>query len=157
MIKCQFENGSKASLRHLTVKAIVVNDNKDVLLLKRAPNLLRGGKYDIPGGFMDRDENLQECVLRELYEETHIKGEIDFLFRVNDNPKRPKEDRQNVDVIYVVKDVEGKIQTDHESTEAGWFSQQDLPTEDEFAFDHKDSILKYFQYLKEPFQLPIIG
>ncbi|OGH16552.1 MAG: hypothetical protein A3C30_05180 [Candidatus Levybacteria bacterium RIFCSPHIGHO2_02_FULL_40_18] len=157
MIECEFENGNKANLRHVTVKALTINDRHEVLLTKRAPHLLRGGKYDIPGGFMDRDEDTRECALRELFEETGIKGEVEFLLRINDNPERPKEDRQNVDFIYVVKAVEGELRLDHEGIEVGWFSEKDLPSEDKFAFDHRDSILKYFQYLKAPFELPIIG
>lgn len=157
MIICEFEDGGKGNLRHVTVKALTINDNQQILLTKRAPHLLRGGKYDIPGGFMDRDEDTEECALRELLEETGVIGEIQFLFRINDDPKRPKEDRQNVDFIYIVRAVGGELKVDHESTEAAWFSESELPLEEEFAFDHRDSILKYFQYLKEPFELPIIG
>lgn len=157
MIVCEFENGGKGKLRHVTVKALTVNDKGEVLLIKRAQNLLRGGKYDIPGGFLDRDENSREGALRELFEETGIRGEIQFLFRINDNPKRPKEDRQNVDIIYVVKSVKGKLRIDHESTEAGWFPEENLPPEEDFAFDHRDSILRYFKHLKQPEGVPIVG
>lgn len=157
MIICKFENGGKGKLRHVTVKALTVNGNGEVLLVRRAPNLLRGGKYDIPGGFLDRDENTEECALRELLEETGIKGKIQFLLRVNDNPKRSKEDRQNVDIIYVTQSISGKLETDKESAEVRWFSENNLPLEKDFAFDHRDSILKYFQHLKQPLKLPIIG
>ena len=44
-----------------------------------------------------------------------------------------------------------------EVSEITWFSEELLPSEEEFAFDHRDSIQKYFQYLKEQFKLPIIG
>ncbi|MCL4418778.1 NUDIX domain-containing protein [Patescibacteria group bacterium] len=157
MILCRFENGGKGKLRHVTVKALTVNDKGEVLLIKRAQNLLRGGKYDIPGGFLDRDENSREGALRELFEETGIRGKIQFLFRINDNPERPNEDRQNLDIIYVVKSVKGRLKIDSESTRAGWFSRKNLPPEEEFAFDHRDSILRYFKYLKQPEKLPIVG
>ncbi|MEK7502744.1 MAG: NUDIX hydrolase [Patescibacteria group bacterium] len=157
MIICEFENGGKGKLRHVTVKALTVNDKGEVLLVKRAQNLVRGGKYDIPGGFLDRDENSREGALRELFEETGIKGKIQFLLRINDSPKRPKEDRQNLDIVFVVKPIGGKLKTDRESTEAGWFSKDNLPSEESFAFDHRDSILKYFQHLKQPLKLPIVG
>lgn len=157
MIICEFEDGGNGKLRHVTVKALTVNDKNQILLEKRGPKLSRPGKYDIPGGFMNRDENTKQTALRELFEETGIKGEIEFLLRVNDNPDRPKEDRQSVDIIYVVRAMGGNIKVDHESMEAGWFSEENIPPEEDFAFDHHDSILKYFQYLKEPFELPIIG
>lgn len=158
MIQCKFENGSETSLRHVTVKALTINDNNEILLVKRALNIFRGGKYDLPGGFLERDEGTQQCALRELFEETGTRGEILFLFRINDSPKRPKEDRQNVDFIYIVKSLGGKFSVDEETSHVGWFSKKDLPPEEEFAFDHRSkSILRYFEYRKKPFPVPIIG
>ncbi len=60
-----------------------------------------GGKFTIPGGFLDRNENIEQGTLRELKEETGYEGKIICLFHINDNPTRPKEDRQNVDFIYM--------------------------------------------------------
>jgi 8-oxo-dGTP diphosphatase len=101
MIACTFENGHQAvsGLRHVTVGAIVVNDNQQVLLVERAATLDFRGKWTIPGGFLDRDENTADGTLRELQEETGYAGEIVCLFRINDNPNRPKEDRQNVEFL----------------------------------------------------------
>ncbi|HVZ12345.1 MAG TPA: NUDIX hydrolase [Patescibacteria group bacterium] len=156
MISCKFENDTPANLRHVTVGSIVVNDQNQILLVKRAVEH-RFGKYSIPGGFLDRDENTQEGTLRELKEETGYEGKIDFLFRVNDNPERPKEDRQNVDFLYVCKVIGGEPTLNHEVSEIKWFTEAELPIDEEFAFDHRETILKYFEYLKQPFQLPIIG
>lgn len=156
MITCEFEDGGKAKLRHVTVVAIAHKDNK-ILLVKRAPHLTRGGKYTVPGGFLDRDEDAKTAVLRELKEETGFLGSKPELFKINDNPKRPKEDRQNVDFIYIVEVTGGEKTDNSEVTSIDWFEKENLPSEDDFAFDHRDSILKYFQYLKEAFKLPIIG
>jgi len=159
MISCLFENGNKAirGLRHVTIGAIVVNENKQVLLVKRAANMHNGGKFTIPGGFLDRDENTEQGTLRELKEETGYEGEIDCLFRINDNPNRPKEDRQNVDFLYIVKLKSGIKTINSEVSKILWFDKDQLPEEEEFAFDHKNSILKYFEYLEKTFSLPIIG
>ncbi len=156
MITCKFEDGGEALLRHVTVGALVVNDSREILLVKRASKH-RFGKYTIPGGFLSRDENAEQATLRELKEETGYDGKILEFFRVNDNPKRPKEDRQNVDLLYLVEKVGGEAVLNSEALEIKWFSEESLPPEEEFAFDHRDSIKKYFQYLKEKFKLPIIG
>jgi len=156
MITCKFEDGGEALLRHVTVGALVVNDSREILLVKRASKH-RFGKYTIPGGFLSRDENAEQATLRELKEETGYDGKILELFRVNDNPNRPKEDRQNVDLLYLVEKVGGEAVLNPEALEIKWFSGESLPPEAEFAFDHRDSIKKYFQYLKEQFKLPIIG
>src|SRR6185437_5877284 len=121
MITCVFENGLKTSKRHVCVGAIVVNEKKQVLLVKRAAHLSRPHKYTIPGGFMDRDETLEQAVLRELKEETGYEGDIVSLFRMNDNPQRPKEDRQNLDVLFVVHVIGGKETRNEEVTEITWF------------------------------------
>lgn len=155
MINCTFENGGKASLRHVTVVAIAKNKEGKILLTKRAPDLLRGGKWTIPGGFLDRDENTLEGVVREIKEETGLDASEIKLFRVNDNPQRPKEDRQNIDFIFLA-DVDGELKGDLETAGFKWIDEKTLPSDDDFAFDHRESILKYFEYLKEPFQLPII-
>ncbi len=149
MISCTFENGTIASpgLRHVTVVCVAVNDKQEVLLTKRAPHLTRGGFYTVPGGFLDRDETTEAGALRELTEETGYIGKIDHLLKVNDNPHRPKEDRQNVDFIYVVKVSGGEKKLNEEVTEIVWFDKEHLPKEEEFAFDHREWIILYFDSL----------
>lgn len=159
MINCEFENGNKAQkgLRHLTVGVIAVNDNNEVLLVKRASHLHNGGKYSVPGGFLDRDENTREGTLRELKEETGFEGEIINLFRINDSPGRPKEDRQNVDFLYIVQITGGEKNQNSEVEDIFWFGRNNLPADEEFAFDHRETIIKFFEYKEKEFQLPIFS
>jgi len=157
MIHCTFENGGKASLRHVTVNAFVVNNKNQVLLIKRAPHLINGGKYGTPGGFLDRDETTEEGVLRELFEETGYKGKIKFLFQIVDSPKRPKEDRQNIDFRYVVEVVSGDSVLNKEVSEIKWFDIDKLPSDEEGAFDLLQGVKLYIEYLKKPFALPVIN
>lgn len=156
MINCTFENGGKGSLRHVTVGTIVLNEKNEVLLVKRVSDIWNGNKYAFPGGFLNRDEDTEEGALRELLEETGLEGKIRFLFRINDT-KRRKEDRENVDFIYVAEIIGGNIKTSEETSGIVWFSEENLPADEEFAFDHRDSIVRYFEYLKNPFKLPIVG
>jgi len=162
MIQCQFENGGKKSLRHVTLGAIVVKNGK-ILLAKRSPNLINPNKYCVPGGFLERDETMAEGALRELREETGYAGKINCLFRVNDSPCRPQEDRQNVDVVFIVDVLEKVGEPDGEVTEVKWFNLNNLPpkdqSKDQFAFDHFENIQFYLQYLKNPssFRLPIFN
>lgn len=155
MINCAFENGNKANLRHVTVGVIAVNKNNQVLLVKRASNIIRGNKYSVPGGFLDRNENTREAALRELKEEAGYEGKILYLFYLNDSPFRPKEDRQNVDIIYVAEVIGGKEKKDKEVTGVHWFFQKELPPEEEFAFDHRGIIESFFKHRENPFALPI--
>ncbi len=142
MIKCTFENGGKADLRHVVVDAMVVKDNK-ILLVKRAPNLLNGNKYGLIGGFMDRDETLKEAVIREALEETGYRVKVKKLLGIVDNPNRKGEDRQNVAFIFLAEAGEKVGSKDRESTQVTWFDLDTLPAEDEFAFDHYELIRRY--------------
>lgn len=159
MITCFFEDGGKAKkgLRHVTVGAIAVNEKGQVLLVKRGANVPRPHMYSVPGGFFDRDETVTDAVLRELQEETGLSGKIRSLFHVNDNPNRPKEDRQNVDIIYIVDVTSQDIKTDWETAGAAWFDKTTLPSGEKFAYDHRNTILKFFDYQEKEFVLPLVG
>ncbi len=157
MIKCILEHGHETSFRHVVVGTIVLNEKQEVLLVKRASNLLRGGFYTIPGGFLDRDERLEEGALRELEEETGYKGKIEMLFQITDSLDSLKEDRQNVGFVFIANVVKGQPKLNSEVTSIDWFTKDNLPKEADFAFGHRAIILRYFDYLNKHFQLPIIG
>lgn len=144
MIQCQFEDGGKTSLRHSTVDAIVVKDSK-ILLIKRAAHLLEGGKWALPGGYLDRDETTPQGALRELYEETGYEGRVAKLLMIRDNPDRPHEDRQNLAFSFIVEPIERTGTGDEEVEEIQWFALDALPPTNELAFDHELMIQAYVQ------------
>lgn len=160
MITCTFENNSKAFLRHVTVNAIVIKDNQ-ILLGKRGTHngklILESGKWGLLGGFFGRDENLVQAVKREVFEESGWEIDSLQLFRINDNPQRPKEDRQNVDIIFFAKAVKQVKTSDEEVKELKWFDLDKLPPKELIAFDHGDSIDLYLKYLNEKITIPIVG
>lgn len=156
MITCYFENKNKALLRHVTVDALIIKNNK-ILLVKRASHLIEGGKYTLPGGYLDRDETLNRAVLREAREETGYNSEIVSLFRINDNPQRGSEDRQNVDFVFLVKLLDKVDNHDREVSEVKWFGLDDLPEKEKIAFDHYENIEFYLKYKQEKFDLPIFN
>lgn len=155
MINCTFEHGNKASLRHVVVHAIVEMNGK-LLLVKRSHELLEGGKWSLPSGFLDRDETANEGILRELKEETGWEGEVTALFRINTNPNRPHEDRQNVPLTFIVKPIRRVGVPDRESTAVDWFAIEKLPPFDELAFDHGETIKLYLDHKNHPESWPLL-
>lgn len=144
MINCTFENGNKASLRHVVVDAICLKDNK-ILLVKRSQKVLQSSKYALPGGFLDRDETTEQATLRELKEETGYNGKIAKLIKVLDAPNRINENRQNVSFIYLVE-VGDKIGgSDGEVDSVHWFPLDQLPEKEDLAFDHFEVIKSYLK------------
>lgn len=156
MITCIFENGKKASLRHVVVDTIIVKNSR-ILMVKRAPQFLEGNKWGLVGGFVNRDETLVQAVYRETMEETGYKIESLELFRIVDNPKRPKEDRQNIVFVYTATPAAKVSKADSESTDIRWFSLHNLPGPEETAFDHYQQIQLYLKHLKKPYSLPLFS
>lgn len=157
MIICKLENGNEAKLRHTTTGSIVKNNKGEILLVRRSPGLINENKLTLPGGFLDRDEDSQQGSIREIREETGLIAKILFLFHIIDTPDRPKEDRQNVEFRYVTEVIGGKEATSNETSELVWITEKTLPSEEEFAFDHRRTLIRYFEYLKRPFPLPIFN
>lgn len=154
MISCVFENGRKASLRHVTVNALIIKDNQ-LLLEKRAESLSGGGKWGLVGGFADRDEILIDAIKREIYEETGYRTRNLQFFAIVDNPNRIGEDRQNICFVYVCELGEKEGESDLESTAREWFDLDNLPKEEEFAFDHLEIIKFYLKNRDKEFPIPL--
>jgi len=162
MITCYFENNIKAEggLRHVTVSTLVIKEGK-ILLGKRGTirgeKLSEWGKWGLLGGYFDRDETIVEAARREILEEGGCEITNLLLFKINDSPLRPKEDKQNVDFIFIADFLRQVSHHDEEVTQLKWFSLDALPKPDEIAFDHGENIMLYKGYLKTQHPLPIFG
>lgn len=53
-------------------KAVVFNDQGQLLLLQRSEKSGAGGKWSLPGGGLDKGEKSEEGILREIKEEVRI-------------------------------------------------------------------------------------
>lgn len=144
MINCTFENSSTASLRHAVVDAIIIKD-KQILLIKRGKKVINSGKWAIPGGFVDRDETCEQAIAREVKEETNLDAKVIKLLRVNDNPNRKNEDRQNIAFVYKIKASGIPKGQDGEVEDIRWFDLDKLPKVKDFAFDHYEEIQRYLK------------
>jgi len=57
------------------VSAILVTEQRKILLVKRGKSPYKG-QWCLPTGFAETDESIEDAVLRELEEETGVKGKI---------------------------------------------------------------------------------
>lgn len=154
MIKCEFEDGVKANLRHVVVHCLCVRDNK-ILLVKRSPKILEGGKWGLPGGFLDHNEDIKKCAERELYEETGYEGKVDKLFRINSGKRINDRERHNVAFEMLMSVGKQTGRPDWEQTAIEWVDLDAL-VEEKMAFDHFKTIQDLKKYLKKNHSLPII-
>ena len=148
MLKCTFEDGGEShhGLRHIVTDCIVVKDNQ-LLLVKRALNLTNGGKWALPGGYVNFDESVEDAALRELREESGYDGEVVKFLGMFDSPKRKGDDlkRQNVALVYLVNATKKVGKPDDETIEINFFDTDKLPHEKEFAFDHFKMVQYYLR------------
>lgn len=60
---------------------VVANERGEVLLVRRARHPMKG-MWCLPCGFAEKDEQIEEAALRELEEETHLRGRVVRLLDV---------------------------------------------------------------------------
>lgn len=107
-----------------------------VLLIQRGNEPFKGW-WAFPGGFMDMDETLEECAIRELREETGIEVTEDDIMAFGTFSAVDRDPRgRTISKAYLVtvdKPIEVKGQDD--AVKAEWFNINELP---ELAFDHEE-------------------
>ena len=109
------------------VGGITIHEGR-VLLVKRgaAPNR---GQWAIPGGTLQLGETLQECVAREILEETGVTikvGDCVYVFDYLERDEAGKVKYHFVVVDYIGKYISGEPKGGDDAEEAGWFKPEDL-------------------------------
>jgi ADP-ribose pyrophosphatase YjhB (NUDIX family) len=69
---------------------------------------------------------------------------------------RLQEDRQNVSFIYIVKIGDKTGTSDDESSAVDWFTINNLPKKEDWAFDHFEIAELYLKQIAPPQELPLI-
>ncbi len=148
------KSADKARPMALTIKAVVLNDKNEVLILKRSKkHRFNPGKFDIPGGHIEENESLRDSVLREIKEETGLEaifGEIiDVVEFAKDHPLF-LEEKRGIRCICYVSSSEVVISPEHESYEWVAFEKaaEKFSEKDGFENEKRNTILKAKEYLE---------
>ena len=124
----------------VTVDAILISDRNSVLLIERGRDPFKG-KWALPGGFIEMDEELETACRRELEEETGLRvGELK-QFRAYGGVNRDPRHRTISVLFYAFTDDELIANASDDAAKAQWFLLNQLP---ELAFDHQQ-ILEEFK------------
>jgi 8-oxo-dGTP diphosphatase len=94
----------------------------------------------LPGGFVDMGESVEEALLREMKEETHLDVEISRLLGVYSNPKRDPR-FHTASVVFIVK-AQGHPRAGDDAKETKLYTLEEIPME-QLVFDHRDILTDY--------------
>ncbi len=98
------------------------------------------GLWVVPGGFVDAGEPVQEAVVRETLEETHLTVQVKRLFNVYSY-----RNHRTVVLAFLTEYLKGELAAGDETLEARVFRPQEIPWE-KIAFSSTRDALR--EYLK---------
>ena len=118
--------------------AIVVNESREVLLVRRAHDPHKG-RWCLPVGFAEVGETIAEAALRELHEEAGVRGEVVRLIDAGSTDDPFYGDL--LIVTFEVRAVEGEPRAGDDAAEVRWFPVRSTPS---LAFRaHEDALARY--------------
>ncbi len=133
----------------ITTDAVVFGyDGKQLhlLLIERGIEPYKGS-WALPGGFMNIDETVEQCAMRELREETGVENVYLEQFHVFSSVRRdPRERVVTVAFFALVRKSDYKLIAADDAARASWFVVDELPP---LAFDHDEIIRMGREHLKE--------
>lgn len=108
------------------VGAIVLRDNKMLLIRRGAPP--GRGKWSIPGGLVEIGETPEEAVVRELLEETGLRGAPRGLFGIYQYVERDEIGKVRYHYLildYIVDVIGGNLRPETDAEDAGFYTLQE--------------------------------
>jgi ADP-ribose pyrophosphatase YjhB (NUDIX family) len=103
---------------------VMVLQEDTVLLVKRGVDPGKG-KWALPAGFVDADEDPKLAAVREIYEETGLNVAVDRLIDVF--PKADDTGTADIIIAYTAHILDGTLQASDDAEEVGWFTADSLP------------------------------
>jgi mutator protein MutT len=106
----------------VTAGAIIRNGEGRVLLLKHRFRPSPG--WGIPGGFIERGEQPEQALRRELREEIELEVEDVKLFTT-----RAFKELRQIEIVFTARALNDTARLSFEIQKAAWFSLDELPSE----------------------------
>lgn len=138
------ENHSRPNIATDAIVIKKVDSKAKILLVVRKYDPFKG-RYALPGGFLDYNEDPQQGCLRELMEETNITGYSSSLFTVKSDPLRDPR-KHILSLVYEVNVSEDSIpEGKDDALSAHFYDLEEVLSNgiDHFAFDHFNIISEY--------------
>jgi len=134
-----------------TTSVIIVNDNNEIMLVKRKfPP--KKGFWDLPGGFIDIKESGEECSIREIKEELGIN--LKNLAYIGSYPDKYFFQSLNWDTFtlwYVAKMSKEKIKVSDDISGYKFFKPKNIPF-NKLAFVNLEKAIDAYVKFKKSFK-----
>jgi 8-oxo-dGTP diphosphatase len=104
----------------VSAAGIITNERGEVLLLDHVLRPVSG--WGLPGGFLERGEQPEKALRREIREETGLNLTDVSIYRVRTL-------RRHIEIIFMAKGVGEPRVLSREIKEAGWFEVEEMPGE----------------------------
>jgi 8-oxo-dGTP diphosphatase len=125
----------------VTVDAVVFThcgDKTKVLLINRGKEPFKG-KWAVPGGFIDMDEELEDAVVRELEEETGLTGvQLEQMRTFGTVGRDPRGRQITIVFMGIATEEQIELRAGDDAAQAEWFDIEELP--EDMAFDHNEVV-----------------
>lgn len=97
---------------------------RELLLVRRASRHGRGN-WQLPGGFIEPDETVEQAVVREVQEETGVIAEVEGVLGLRN--RYDPESGNGVYIVLLLRQVGGRAHADgHEVDQAGFFTLDEI-------------------------------
>ena len=125
-----------------------------ILLIQRGSEPFRG-KWALPGGFIEMEEDLERAALRELEEETGVRDVfIEQLYTFGKPGRDPRGRVISVAYFALVNSEAHPVTAASDADSAAWFPFSDLPP---LAFDHAEILDMAMERLRAKVRYQPIG
>ena len=105
------------------VAAVTIVSRGPQVLLVRRNNQPGYGLWSVPGGYVDRGEDVEVAAQREVFEETGLVIRVDRLIGVFSEPGKPV-----IVIAYAGEQSGGELAAGPEAMEVAYFALDQLPT-----------------------------